>query len=597
MAGVGLTVLRNIVPPLGVSIPNAATTVLASISGSSFVAGHRYLLIATGTVSQDGGSSAELLFYQSPPDGSGTDLFNIAQFAGDDWRNDNAKGFMFVSVVTADGTTPWDIVGSDYGAVGSSSYLHWPRMVALDLDGVSDAFQENVDWFYSRVAGGSSSAYLLDPTVWQKGSSLLLETDASDDHLWLILGSSIAQSLKNGGSPGLCESRIVVDDSVNGNNRLISYSDHYLKDDTYPDMMFFTMPHVAILKSSNAFEGSGFTDETHAVRLETRGTFSSVSEGMWRGGNTLFAMNLKSFEEFKLVEDYNDTTTNSSVGGGGATYMFTARPDKPFHDIDPTGTKDLIDIGHIAFDPASGGNADEFAYTVTEEPHSSGTTDAIVASPFTSNRFIGDNEVAVNVVLPWLYSKSVTGFPYDPLEGKFFNTGGGAVVQRTGHNYIGFYNTISAATKTVGIASMDAAVAFTFERQADADVFVAQTLEALTDLEALIADSHTRVVSLGQVIAQTLSLSFDANTIVAGVEQVTATLQVSKEGSEQREVLLRILIASTNELAQSLEVLAASTNQIYAVCSMAVSDAPFITIEPDRPKFEPEIVIDDLETS
>jgi len=75
-------------------------------------------------------------------------------------------------------------------------------------------------------------------------------------------------------------------------------------------------------------------------------------------------------------------------------------------------------------------------------------------------------------------------------------------------------------------------------------------------------------------------------------------MAVSRTASDNIEVAdhLRAVLAETQQIQVDMDVALGVTQYQTISMDLAVTDAPFIKIEPDRPRYKPFLVVDDLET-
>ena len=62
------------------------------------------------------------------------------------------------------------------------------------------------------------------------------------------------------------------------------------------------------------------------------------------------------------------------------------------------------------------------------------------------------------------------------------------------------------------------------------------------------------------------------------------------------ELIMRVSVAEAQQVGIDMDVVVGTVEYKFVSMDMAITDAPFIKIEPDRPRYAPFLTVDDLET-
>jgi hypothetical protein len=145
---------------------------------------------------------------------------------------------------------------------------------------------------------------------------------------------------------------------------------------------------------------------------------------------------------------------------------------------------------------------------------------------------------------------------------------------------------------------LDMVIAVTYQPETNLSVLVADTNEQSTDLEVLVAGTNTKSVSLDMLISLVFDLSTDLEVLVAGTDQVAANMDIHLSGVEYLVASIQVMIAEHYEQAiANIDMAIADTTNLTTSLDIAITDAPHMVIEPDRPRYLNDIEVTDFQTT
>lgn len=145
---------------------------------------------------------------------------------------------------------------------------------------------------------------------------------------------------------------------------------------------------------------------------------------------------------------------------------------------------------------------------------------------------------------------------------------------------------------------LDMLIGQTFEKTSDLGVLVAATHEPVSDLDVLIAETRLVSTGLDMVLSLFKTIQADFDLAIAQTLQIDTDFDIHLTGVEYLSSLINITVAETHETAPiDLDMAIGINYTLAAGLDLAVSDAPHMIIEPDRPKYMADIEVTDFETT
>lgn len=571
-----------------------------SIPGSSFTAGHRYLLIFSCTLWAESLFSSLVAYLQSAPDGSGiANTMRMSSFGGSGLINGLAtKQWFCGDVFTADGATSAIMYFAEFGIGANSSaiYSH-PRLMAIDLDTTS-AFENNginnkTDWSYRQINNTGSSVI---SNTWTFKGDTAINADGVSDYLVISWGT-----MKKivGGFLTRCQMRMRVDGSL-----VVAQNADSLTANSAVD--YWQLNCMTLLKAGGLSGGHGqvippLTAGVHNINMDFRGDSVWANEYV-----TTVVLRLSKFAAveanyvdhgvlgpgFVCEEGVGDNPTERATDSCELISGMTS-PNVTDADGSIGSPKDRISIFRFEANVAGTRGAERTRFSLYDADTD---IDDVTAN---SDYYLGGEDEDIITGTGFYVDQGVV-----PASQNLSPTWRAAGLHDGSNDidtstfiqslYVSFYTTLAP---TLRDCEAEFFYAIAREPAVSAEFRHAIVRTGATSLSAAIAEARSEVsfmsVTVGELIIKLGSL----NLAIAETYELPLSMGVTVSGSQYIEEVLNVAVAAEYTFTSLLDAIIAFTTLLTAGMDLAVTDAAQIVIEADRPKDLPLIELTDLETS
>lgn len=566
-----------------------------NIPGSSFTAGHRYLLIFSCTLATESYEAIPIA-YLVAPDGSGVaDTMRISVWGLTFSYIAAPKQLFFADVFTADGSTPATMHLTEIGIGSSSSatYSH-PRLMAIDLD-TTAAFENNgilneTDWSYNQNDNSGSSVI---SNTWTNKGSTKINADGVSDYLVLAWGSMHKTA---GGLTSRPQMRMRL-----GSSLVIAQNADTISANGGND--WWQLNCMALLKAGGLNGGYGqiippLTAGVHDIYLDFKG------DSLW--ANEYVTTVVFRLSRFAAVEasyvDYGILGPGYVCTEGDEADNPLPRTTRSCELISGMSAPDVEDAFGSGSEPRDRISLFRFEAEVSGSRGAEHTRMALYEADtdvddctFNSDWWLAGDDADIITGTGFYVDQGVV--PSQQNLAPTWRVGGDTAHDTSTFRqalYVSFYTTLASLLEYF---EAEFFYAVTHGTDFDAQFRYATTYQRSSSLSVAIAQARSKISSMSITIAELRSRTGSLNVAVAHTHESPLSMSITLSGSQYILEVLNVAVAVNIALDSLLEVLIASTAFLTADLNLAVTDAAQIVIEQDRPKALPFIEIDDLETS